>query len=94
MNKKNTVIVTVAGGFYYFGEEVKAQEGYVALKNAAMFMGYDRGKGVPGVARGDKDSNVKLGFFTPGDVIHFPILHVYAITPCIDLSTWGNTEKL
>jgi hypothetical protein len=34
-----TKILAVSGGFYFFGTEVTAPEGYIALKNAAMFGG-------------------------------------------------------
>ncbi len=34
-----TKIIAVSGGFYFFGTEITAPEGYISLKNAAMFGG-------------------------------------------------------
>lgn len=93
MEKKNTVIVTVAGGFYFFGEEVGESDGYVIVKNAAMFNDFYDGKGMPGVARGDKGASVTLDFFAPDAVLRCPRENVYAIIDSIDLSEWENTTK-
>lgn len=40
----NWKIFTVAGGFYYFGEEIEAPEGYIAFTKASMFGGFSGGK--------------------------------------------------
>ncbi len=84
----NTKIVAVAGGFYFFGEEVSSADGYIALKNAAMFGGFAGGKGLPGVARGDKSATVTLDRFDAEKEVIFPITAVYAIMPSIDLYTF------
>lgn len=90
----NTKIVTVAGGFYYFGTEVTAPEGYVALKNAAMFGGFSGGKGMPGLARGDKAMTVNLDRFDPETEVLFPISAVYAIADSVDLYAFkGSTLR-
>ncbi len=84
-------ILTISGGFYFFGTEVPAPEGYIALKNAAMFGGYAGGKGVPGIARGDRAATVTLDRFAENAEIVFPISAVFAIIPCIDLYTFKGT---
>jgi hypothetical protein len=87
----NTKIFVIAGGFYYFGTEIPAPEGYVALKNAAMFGGFQGGKGMPGVARGDKDATVVLDRFDPDAICTFPISACYGIIDCIDLYKFSGT---
>lgn len=86
-----TKILAVSGGFYFFGTEVSAPEGYVALKKAAMFGGFSGGKGLPGVARGDKSSSVKLDKFDQEEELLFPVSAVFAILPSIDLYTFSGT---
>lgn len=88
---QNTKILAVAGGFYFFGEEVTAPEGYVALKEAAMFGGFGGGKGLPGVARGDKAATVTLDRFAADTEVIYPLSAVYAIMPSIDLYTFSGT---
>ena len=56
----NWKIFTVAGGFYYFGEEIEAPEGYIAFTKASMFGGFSGGKGLPGVQRMDPSARVTL----------------------------------
>ena len=86
MSDKNTKIFVIAGGFYYFGEEVDApQEGWIALKNFAMFGGFGGGKGVGGLARGDKDATVTLDRFEENELGIWPVSACYGILPCIDL---------
>ena len=81
----NWKIFTVAGGFYFFGEEVVAPEGYIACKKCAMFRRFEGGKGLPGVARGDKDAVVYLDTFAEDEEAFFPLASVYAILPSINL---------
>ena len=88
---KNTKIITVAGGFYFFGEEIEGPEGYIAIKNAAMFGGFAGGKGVAGVCRGDKESTVTLDRFDANEELLFPVNAVYAILPCINLYEFKGT---
>jgi len=80
-----TKILAVSGGFYFFGTEVDAPEGYIALKNAAMFGGFAGGKGLPGVARGDKAATVTLDRFDANEECVFPLSAVFAIIPSVDL---------
>lgn len=84
-------IITVAGGFYYFGQEVPSAEGYIAIKNASMFGGFAGGKGVAGVSRGATDATVVLDKFEKDEECLFPIQNVYAILPCIDLYKFKGT---
>ena len=86
-----TKILAVSGGFYFFGTEVSAPEGYIALKNAAMFGGFAGGKGLPGVARGDKSATVKLDKFDPEEEVLFPLTAVFAIMPSVDLYSHKGT---
>ena len=85
-----TKILAVSGGFYFFGTEVNAPEGYIALKNAAMFGGFAGGKGLPGVARGDKAATVTLDRFDADEECLFPLSAVFAIIPSIDLYAFKN----
>lgn len=84
-------IIAVSGGFYFFGTEVAAPEGYVCLKDAAMFGGFGGGKGLPGVARGDNSSTVTLDRFKEGDEQFFPVTAVFAIMNSIDLYKFKGT---
>jgi hypothetical protein len=88
---KNPTILAVAGGFYFFGDEVTAPEGYVALTNGAMFGGFGGGKGLPGVARGDPKATVILDKFEDEKKLMFPITTVYAIFPSVDLYSKKTT---
>lgn len=87
----STKILAVSGGFYFFGTEVQAQEGYIALKKAAMFGGFGGGKGLPGVARGDKSATVTLDRFDAEEELLFPVTAVFAILPSIDLYAFKGT---
>lgn len=87
----STKILAVSGGFYFFGTEVTAPEGYIALKKAAMFGGFSGGKGLPGVARGDKSATVTLDRFDADEELLFPTTAVFAILPSIDLYTSKGT---
>lgn len=87
----NTKIFAVSGGFYFFGTEITAPEGYVSLTAAAMFGGFGGGKGLPGVARGDKSSTVTLDRFEKDEELLFPTTAVFAIMPSIDLYAFKGT---
>jgi hypothetical protein len=85
MNKK---ILALPAGFYFFGTEVQGPEGFITLREAAMFGGFSGGKGLPGVARGDKEAKVTLDRFDQDKELYFPMSAVYAIMPSIDLYTF------
>jgi|SRR5690606_14493713 hypothetical protein len=87
----NWKIFTVAGGFYYFGEEIEAPEGYIAFTKASMFGGFSGGKGLPGVQRMDPSARVTLDRFTEDAQILVPISAVYAITDCGNLYEFEGT---
>ena len=81
----NYKIFTIAGGFYFFGEQVDAPEGYIALKNYSMFGGFDGAKGLPGVARGDKAAKVTLDRFEADEIGYFPLSSCYGIHTSVNL---------
>jgi hypothetical protein len=87
----STKILAVSGGFYFFGTEVKAQDGYIALTKASMFGGFGGGKGLPGVARGDKGATVTLDRFDADEELLFPVTAVFAILPSVDLYAFKGT---
>lgn len=85
-------IFGVQNGFYFFGTEVEAPEpGWVAIKDGAMFGGFGGGKGVFGVARGEKGATVILDKANPGEEILIPLHAVIFIHPSIDLYTFKGT---
>ena len=88
-------IITVAGGFYFFGKEVESdQEGFITIVEGSMFGGFSGGKGVAGVSRGDKEAKVTLDQFEKSEKLVFPISGVYAILPSIDLYKFkGSTLR-
>ena len=88
----NWKIFAVAGGFYFFGEEVTAPEGYIACVKCAMFRRFEGGKGLPGVARGDKDAVVYLDTFEENEEVFFPVTSVYAIMPSVNLYTFSGSK--
>lgn len=87
----NTKILAISGGFYFFGTEITAPDGYVSLKAAAMFGGFAGGKGLPGVSRGDKSATVTLDRFEKDEELLFPLTAVFAILPSIDLYAFKGT---
>lgn len=87
----STKILAISGGFYFFGTEVNAPEGYISLKNAAMFGGFGGSKGLPGVSRGDKSATVTLDRFEKDEELLFPMTAVFAILPSIDLYGFKGT---
>ncbi len=87
----NPVIIAVSGGFYLFGDETQAPEGYIALKDAAMFGGFAGGLGLPGVAGGCNGATVTLDRFPKGETELFPIQNVFAIFKSVNLYTFKGT---
>jgi hypothetical protein len=87
----NHKILAVNGGFYFFGTEVASPEGYITLEKGAMFGGFEGGKGLPGVCRGDEAATVILDFFADDQKLVFPISAVFAIFDSIDLRTFKGT---
>lgn len=88
---KNPKVIAVAGGFYFFGNEVQSAEGFLSLDEAAMFGGFAGGKGVAGVCRGAKDATVKLDRFEKDEKVTFPLTAVYAVLPSINLYDFKGT---
>ena len=86
-----SVIVAVAGGFYFYGREITAPDGYIGITDASMFGGFSGGKGLPGIARGDAAAKVTLDRFAAGEEVFFPTTSVMAIMPSIDLYTFAGT---
>jgi hypothetical protein len=86
-----TKILAISGGFYFYGTEITAPDGYISLKNAAMFGGFSGGKGLPGVSRGDKSATVTLDRFDKDEELLFPLTAVFAIMPSVDLYAFKGT---
>lgn len=84
-------ILAVAGGFYFFGRQAPAPEGYIALTEAAMFGGFGGGLGLPGVARGAAKSTVTLDCFEKESVQLFPVENVYAVMTSVNLHKHKGT---
>lgn len=91
-SNSNHVILAVAGGFYFFGEQVSAPDGYIALRSGAMSGGFSGGRGIAGVATAHKGSSIKLDIFDKDRDLIFPVTAVYAIMPCVDLYSVKSTE--
>lgn len=91
MNSQNWVIFIISGGFYFFGNEVQAADGYISLDQCAMFGGFSGGKGLPGVARGDKEAKVTLDRFNADDVQTFPLTACYGIVKSVNLYQFSGT---
>lgn len=90
---KNPTIIAINNGFYLFGDLLdNAPSGFVAMTNVAMFGGFSGGKGMPGVARGDKDAKVTLDRFEPQKVCMWPLSSNCGIYPCIDLYNFKGTS--
>jgi len=88
----NPVILAVNGGFYLFGDEVAdAPEGYIGIRDAAMFGGFGGGQGLPGVAGGCKGATVTLDRFPRGETELIPIQNVFAIFKSANLYEFGGT---
>jgi len=90
-SSKNHKIIAVTGGFYFFGEEIPGADGYLTLEKFAMFGSFAGGKGLPGVARGDKEATVTLDFFADDQKGTFPLTAVLAIMDSIDLTKFSGT---
>jgi hypothetical protein len=92
MSNENWKIFVIAGGFYYFGEEVDApQEGFIAMKKCSMSGGFSGGKGIAGVTRGDRDAKIILDRFDENELCIWPLSCCYGILPCIDLYSFKGT---
>lgn len=89
--KNNWKLVALSYGFYFFGEEVDAPEGYIKLVQASMFGGFSGGKGVPGVTRGDKDARVTLDRFLDKGEVLAPLSSVVFVADSINLYESKNT---
>lgn len=88
---KNCKLFVIAGGFYYFGEQVDAPPGYVALKSCSMSGGFSGGKGMPGVCRGDKAAKITLDRFEENSISYFPETACYGIHDSINLYEFKGT---
>jgi hypothetical protein len=91
MEKENWKIFIISGGFYFFGNEVPAPEGYVAMNKCSMFGGFSGGKGMPGVARGAKGATVNLDQFIQEDTQIFPLSACLGIISSINLYEFEGT---
>ena len=78
-------MIAVSGGFYFFGKEVPAPDGYYALTECSMSGSFSGGKGMPGVCRGDKDAKIILDRFNKDDIQYFPLTAVFAILTSVNL---------
>ena len=91
---KNPKIIVITNGFYYFGDLVESpKEGYVAIKSAAMFGGFDGGKGLPGLCRGDKTMTVNLDRFDEDELQYFPLHACIGILSTINLYEFKGTTQ-
>lgn len=88
---KNPKILAIAGGFYYFGDEIDAPEGYVAMTKVSMFGGFAGNSGLPAVARGDKSMTVNLDRFDDEIPALWPISSCYGILPSVNLYEFSGT---
>jgi len=89
----NPKIFILSGGFYIFGNEIQSSTvGYVVCNQAAMFRGFGGGKGLPGVARGDKEATVKLDTFIQDQELFFPEENLIAIVPSINLYQFEGAQ--
>lgn len=94
MNKQiaNPKVITVAGGFYFFGNEIPSDNpDYIKIDNGAMSGGFSGGKGIAGVCRGDNEATIILDRFQDTEVLSFPLSAVYAILPCVNLYEFKGT---
>ena len=91
--KDNKVIIAAIHGFYFYGEQVEAPEGFARLIDASMFGGFSGGKGLAGVFRGDPKSSVTLDRFGEDKEILIPLTSVVFISSgCEDLYKFKNTK--
>ena len=87
----NWKIFIISSGFYFFGNEVQASDGYIALDKCSMFAGFSGGKGMPGVAGGAKGATVILDRFPPADVQTFPISACLGVINAVNLYEFTGT---
>ena len=88
---KNWVIYAVDNGFYFFGNEVTGPDGFMALREAAMFGGFGGEKGLPGVAKGHPKATVTLDRFEAEDELVIPQNRVVFIAKSINLYEFKGT---
>jgi len=91
MKNNNWKIFCLTNGFYLFGNEVETEEGFIKFIEASMFGGFSGGKGLPGVARGDKSSKVTLDRFDDKQEITAPLSSVVFIADSINLYDFSGT---
>jgi hypothetical protein len=82
---ENPKIFVTTFGFYYFGNEVETGNNFIACNQGAMFRKFGGGKGLPGVARGDKNATVSLDTFELKEILYFHPSNLIAILPSINL---------
>lgn len=87
----NYVLVIVTEGFYFFGREIKGAEGYITIVEASMSGGFQGGKGIFGVVRGDKEAKITLDCLAPDQKAAFPINSVVGIVDSVNLYTLPTT---
>lgn len=88
---ENPVIVTIMHGFYYFGNEISAPEGYISINKAAKFGGFGGKKGEPGVCKGHPEATVTLDRYEPSQVLLFPLSAVLCIAQSVNLYEFKGT---
>jgi len=59
MKGKNVVVVTL-GGYYWWGKEVAAPEGYIKLEDAGIVGTFGGGLGISGVTAGSPQSTATI----------------------------------
>lgn len=90
---KNPTILAINNGFYLFGDlQDSPPSGYVAMTNVAMFGGFSGGKGMPGVARGEKGAEIILDKFDQSKTCMWPIQSVCGIYPSVNLYSFSGTK--
>lgn len=87
----NPKIIVIIHGFYYFGDLIESpKEGYIAIKKAAMFGGFDVDAGLPSVTRGTNNAKVTLNRFDPEEIQFFPENACIGILSCINLYQYSK----
>lgn len=88
---QNPVVIAVREGFYLFGDEVPGPEGYICLRNAAMFGNFGGGQGLPGVVGGCDGATVTLDKFPEDDEELFNFDNVLFIVKSVNLYEFKGT---
>ncbi len=90
----NPKIFIVQNGFYFFGNEVEPEnEGFIEFNNGAIFRSFYGGKGMPGVARGDKSASVVLDRFIASERVLLPEINVIGVIDSVDLYNQKTTTQ-